>query len=611
MDIRNLKLVIWDLDDTFWDGTITEGGIRFKEKNIKLLKDLTDRGIINSICSKNDEVPVINKLRENGLNELFVFNSIDWTPKGPRISEKIKEIGLRPQNILFIDDNIVNLNEAKFYNPDINIATPEIIDNLILQVSKVDITDPEHKRLKQYQILQKKEEKRKSYTDNESFLYASNIIVEIHKNTIKEINRIHELIERTNQLNYTKKRISKEDLQKILVDPSMDTGYITVKDNFGYYGVVGFYALKEGELIHFLFSCRTIGQGVEQWVYSTLGYPKIEIVGDVIENISNEAAPKWINQNTISQPIGQKDKPSRGSTEILLKGPCDMSAILPYIERQPNFNVHTEFNYVGSNGAIISSINHTVHIIQGHTIDKNVISDIIEDAPFLTEDSFNSVILDKKFDFIFFSMLPDSHEGVYKHKESGILISFSSFNYDLTDKKNWDKFISGEFTNHNFNFTREILERFSDKFEFIGPLPVGMIIDNLKYIINNIIPAKTHVILLLGSEKECLNERNNEFANHAIRHKEINLLIKEQLGEISNVDIINFTDFIKDQKDFAGVTNHFSRRVYYEVAKSILYYVNKYNSSDKFVVRSILQTRIYSFLKRINKKISSYKLFSK
>ena len=54
IDCNKIKLVIWDLDDTFWKGTISEEPVEQISRNIKLVRDLTDRGIVNTICSKND-----------------------------------------------------------------------------------------------------------------------------------------------------------------------------------------------------------------------------------------------------------------------------------------------------------------------------------------------------------------------------------------------------------------------------------------------------------------------------------------------------------------------------------------------------------------------------
>ena len=60
------------------------------DKNIALVRNLTDRGIVNTICSKNDVLPVEKELNGEGCDDLFVFKSIDWTPKGQRISHLIK-----------------------------------------------------------------------------------------------------------------------------------------------------------------------------------------------------------------------------------------------------------------------------------------------------------------------------------------------------------------------------------------------------------------------------------------------------------------------------------------------------------------------------------------
>lgn len=50
IDISKIILVNWDLDDTFWKGTLSEGPIEAASVNIQLVKNLTDRGIVNTIC---------------------------------------------------------------------------------------------------------------------------------------------------------------------------------------------------------------------------------------------------------------------------------------------------------------------------------------------------------------------------------------------------------------------------------------------------------------------------------------------------------------------------------------------------------------------------------
>ena len=118
-DFEKIKLVIWDLDETFWRGVLSEGEVDVPAENVQLVKRLTDVGIINSICSKNDYEEVQKKMLELGIWDYFVFSSIDWNPKGARIQQLISDMQLRPVNVLFIDDNPSNLEEARFFSPEL------------------------------------------------------------------------------------------------------------------------------------------------------------------------------------------------------------------------------------------------------------------------------------------------------------------------------------------------------------------------------------------------------------------------------------------------------------------------------------------------------------
>ena len=212
LDYSKIKLVIWDLDDTFWKGTLSEGPIVSIAENIQLVRDLTDRGIVNSICSKNDYEPTVQKLKELEVDDLFVFKSIDWTPKGQRISKLIKDMGLRPVNCLFLDDNIVNLNEASYYSTELMVAEPSEIAVLIEYCRNTPVSDSKHKRFNNYKVLEKKQEAKENSEDNIAFLWSTNTKVEIHKDCVEQIDRIVELVGRTNQLNFTKLRSTKEEL---------------------------------------------------------------------------------------------------------------------------------------------------------------------------------------------------------------------------------------------------------------------------------------------------------------------------------------------------------------------------------------------------------------
>ena len=81
---ENIRLVVWDLDDTFWRGTLMEGGAQFVIGHKAIVKALAAREILSSICSKNDVEHVLATLEPTGLLDYFVFPQVDWQPKGPR-----------------------------------------------------------------------------------------------------------------------------------------------------------------------------------------------------------------------------------------------------------------------------------------------------------------------------------------------------------------------------------------------------------------------------------------------------------------------------------------------------------------------------------------------
>src|SRR5262249_57735 len=122
---NKVKLVVWDLDETFWRGTLTEEGIDPVQRNIDIVAELPSRGLLNSTCSKNGVEQTKAKLVELGVWDWFVFPSISFNPKGKAVAEMIEGAALRAENVLFIDDNKLNLEEVKFFNPGIMTAHPD------------------------------------------------------------------------------------------------------------------------------------------------------------------------------------------------------------------------------------------------------------------------------------------------------------------------------------------------------------------------------------------------------------------------------------------------------------------------------------------------------
>ena len=308
--VEPIRLIVWDLDDTFWRGTLTEGGIQaFVPEHHDLVLALARRGIMSSICSKNDHDAVRSILQGQGLWDTFILPSIDWSPKGGRVAALVETAGLRPSTVLFIDDNANNRGEVAAAVPGIVVADETVIARLADHPMVQGKDDSGLTRLAQYKLLErKKQDEGKAAGDNIGFLRGCDIRVTIEYDLERHLDRVVELINRTNQLNFTKWRLPEDPEQaraealKQLRYFGHQGGLVRVSDRYGDYGFVGFFlktldeGLTAGSLKHFCFSCRTIGMGIEQYMYQTLGRPWLTIVGEVLSDVYSAPPVDWVNQ---------------------------------------------------------------------------------------------------------------------------------------------------------------------------------------------------------------------------------------------------------------------------------------------------------------------------
>lgn len=561
IDLNTIKLVVWDLDETFWKGTLSEGSVVVPDENAQLVKDLTDCGIINSISSKNDFEPTKAKLQELGLWDYFVFPSINWDSKGPQLHNKIDRMALRAVNVLFLDDNPSNLGEARHFLPDIQTGGPECIKELVEQVADMERKDLKHKRLNQYRILEQKDTASKSYASSEDFLYDSHIQVIVHHDCLAQIQRIHELLMRSNQLNYTKIRVGIEELEAVIKSPDYDCGYVTVTDRFGDYGIVGFYAKTGERLEHFFFSCRTMGQKIEQWVYAQLGFPELEVVGAVRTQLNKTECPGWINHDDSCQLDVNEPSKEVPPCSVLMKGPCDLSHSQMYIKSGGLFE--TEFTYVSNaEGQTIDAYNHSVHIEGLHTYSDEEKRQIVEDCIFVDPAMLSGGFFTKGYDVIFLSTLIESNYYIYQKKGTQIRVVFGG--EDLTNPDNWKGYCDGTIYSGGNTFTEDYLRCFAEKYKCIGKTTPEMYLSFLDKCMKWL-PQKTHLCLILGATKIYDNDEEVRMS-----HLRINEAVKAYSMDNPRVCFVEIDDCVHDKSDFAGDINHFSTRVYYELAQQMI-----------------------------------------
>lgn len=115
MEEKKIKCVVWDLDNTVWNGVLIEDAKVTPRDGIKeIIETLDERGILQSIASKNDAGCALAKLRELGLDEYFIYPQINWGNKSSSVKEIAKSINIGIDTLALIDDQAFERDEVSF-----------------------------------------------------------------------------------------------------------------------------------------------------------------------------------------------------------------------------------------------------------------------------------------------------------------------------------------------------------------------------------------------------------------------------------------------------------------------------------------------------------------
>lgn len=305
-----IKLILWDLDDTLWRGTLADGeAVLLFEQRAEMIRGFNARGVVSSICSKNDFEAARAKLEAFGLWDEFVFPHIAFTPKAEAARTIIADMQLRPANVLFIDDNPHNLAEVRHALPDIQTLDATAADADEQLAGLLALQTGTRSRVPEYRILEAKKRDRTAVAgqSNEAFLRASGLCAcaPFLMDNLEFVPRIAELINRANQLNYTQSRVDPAALEADIINVMRhDSWSIFAWDKYGRYGLVGFvmYDRIDQRLVHFTFSCRAMHMGLEEYALDKVRVNWPDADFSALDGRFSRAKPDWIEDHGFDEP---------------------------------------------------------------------------------------------------------------------------------------------------------------------------------------------------------------------------------------------------------------------------------------------------------------------
>jgi FkbH-like protein len=272
-----VKLVAIDLDDTLWRGVAAEGTLGVVEGwpmgLMEALLFLKKRGILLAIVSKNDEQSIVSNWTQIVQGQIaltdFAVRRINFCSKVENLVEILRELNLRPQNAVMIDDNPVEraaieaglpgvrlLGRHLYYLKRILLWSPETQPSVITRESSQK-TEMVRGQLERESI-------RRQLSQDE---FLKTLGVRVTLSIVRSTRDLHmsralELFNKTNQFNTTGARYTLEQChQQHLAGRQLYV--LEAEDRFTQYGLIAAAWVRQNCIDHLVMSCRALGLGIE------------------------------------------------------------------------------------------------------------------------------------------------------------------------------------------------------------------------------------------------------------------------------------------------------------------------------------------------------------
>ena len=293
---KSKKCLVLDLDNTLWGGTIGDDGVQnlilgrdhpLGEAFIdfqRYVKDLRRRGVILAACSKND----LENAKEGfshpdsvlRLDDFSAFKA-NWNPKPQNIQEIAAELNIGLDSMVFVDDNPAERSLVAEQLPE--VAVPNVGSDVTLFAEFLEreryfevhqVVSDDLNRSAFYSANAQRNAEQVGFADYGDFLASLDMIAEIAPFSPVYLERIAQLINKTNQFNLTTRRYTSAEVEAISRDTECIALYGRLADRFGDNGLVsvliGRVAGDRIELDTWLMSCRVLKREFELAMFDAL-----------------------------------------------------------------------------------------------------------------------------------------------------------------------------------------------------------------------------------------------------------------------------------------------------------------------------------------------------
>ncbi|MBV9988006.1 MAG: HAD-IIIC family phosphatase [Chitinophagaceae bacterium] len=289
---KRKKAIIFDCDNTLWEGIIGEDGIDgikmsasspkgvvFEEVQF-LAKKLAADGILVCLNSKNNPGDIDEVFSNHSdlslTNDEVIVKKINWDKKVKNLADISEELNIGTDSFVFVDDSDFEINLVNQYQPEITTIQvpkekylyPALIRRHLNLFYSPDRTKEDKARVKMYQQQKEREEKKAAFENIDEYLASLDLQVDIFVDKIELVPRLAQLTQKTNQFNLTTRRYTESEMLSFTKSDNYLVFAFGVKDKYGDFGITGLSVVElkgtNAVIDTLLMSCRVLGRNIEQ-----------------------------------------------------------------------------------------------------------------------------------------------------------------------------------------------------------------------------------------------------------------------------------------------------------------------------------------------------------
>lgn len=273
-----VKAIAIDLDNTLWDGVFLESRNppRLHALRVLALFRLASLGIPLCVVSKNnpDDLTQIQghiQAAAPGLFRMIVDWRVSWEPKSAAIRQFATKLGISPSAVALFDDSAFERGEVEFAGLGVRTYEETEITNCerYAEFCFRTLSTDAATRVEKYRanISRDQYEAQAAPTQSiDDYLHSLDLQIAFSVGRSGDLDRIEELVQRTNQQNLLLNRTPRETIAEYV--SAGRALMIALSDRFGDYGQIGaiLYDVCEGGIVQLrelAISCRALGKKVE------------------------------------------------------------------------------------------------------------------------------------------------------------------------------------------------------------------------------------------------------------------------------------------------------------------------------------------------------------